>query len=135
MGWSDWSACSHSCWPGVSTRSRICVQGQYGGLECPALEEKQEKSCLLNSCTVSPDCILLEWGEWTQCTKTCLERNNPQYGTRTRLRQYEEADPNNPKCVEGSEIMQIDRNCAGAGSQIEECPIDATWGQWSEVVI
>ena len=44
-----------------------------------------------------------------------------------------ESDASNPQCVEGSELIQIDRKCAGYDGQVEECPKDATWSQWSEV--
>ena len=43
-----------------------------------------------------------------------------------------ESDPSNPQCVEGSDIIQIDRQCAGYDG-VEECARDATWSQWSEV--
>eukprot|EP00092_Neocalanus_flemingeri_P065531 GFUD01079705.1.p1 GENE.GFUD01079705.1~~GFUD01079705.1.p1 ORF type:complete len:1036 (-),score=190.52 GFUD01079705.1:69-2795(-) len=133
--WSDWSGCSsHNCGDGVSTRYRLCKKGRYGGLECPSLEEKEEKACFIQACKDQQitGCIMNEWGTWSACTKTCLDRSDPTYGSRMRRRHYMESDPNNPQCVEGSEIIQIDRKCAGYGDQVQECPNDASWSQWSE---
>eukprot|EP00092_Neocalanus_flemingeri_P028576 GFUD01031032.1.p1 GENE.GFUD01031032.1~~GFUD01031032.1.p1 ORF type:complete len:911 (-),score=155.86 GFUD01031032.1:100-2832(-) len=132
--WSDWSGCSHNCGDGVSTRYRLCKKGRYGGLECPSLEEKEEKACFVQACTPQQitGCIMNDWGTWSACTKTCLDINDPIYGSRMRRRQYMESDPNHPQCVEGSEIIQIDRKCAGYGDQVHQCPNDASWSQWSE---
>jgi len=132
--WTEWSNCSHSCGQGETTRARLCNQGRYGGAQCPALNEIEKKSCMIKSCPERKDdkgCILLEWGAWTACTKTCYNTKNPQYGTRLRRRKYEESDPANPQCIEGSDIMQIDRQCAGYDG-VEECPRGAEWGQWTE---
>ena len=135
--WTVWSRCSHDCGEGTSTRSRLCNQGRYGGLECPSLEEKEQKTCFVQPCSAQQNtgCTLLEWGRWSACTKTCLDRHNPQYGTRIRRRKYEESDPHNPQCVAGSDVIQVDRRCAGYLDGVEECARDAMWGQWSEVNI
>jgi len=132
--WTEWSNCSHSCGEGVTTRSRLCNQGRYGGAQCPSLNEREQKSCFIQACSERQDdkgCILLEWSAWTACTKTCYDAKNPKYGTRVRRRKYEESDSSNPQCIEGSDILQVDRQCAGYDG-VEECPRDAEWGQWSE---
>ena len=133
--WTEWSNCSQICGQGETTRSRICNQGRYGGAQCPSLNEIEEKPCFIQPCSelqIDEGCILLEWSVWSACTKSCYDPSNPVYGTRVRRRMHKESDPSNPQCVEGSEIMQIDRHCAGHDG-VEECPREAKWGQWSEV--
>lgn len=64
--WSEWSACSKTCY-GIQYRSRsISVAPEADGRPCDALTES--KSCN-NECVM--DCKLGEWGPWGDCSKTC----------------------------------------------------------------
>lgn len=66
--WSDWSDCSKECGGGKETRTRtVLVQDAFGGKKCPTLTESRE--CNTQSCPV--DCVVGEWGDWTNCTTDC----------------------------------------------------------------
>ncbi|XP_062609667.1 thrombospondin-1-like, partial [Saccostrea cucullata] len=66
--WSSWTSCSQTCGWGQQTRSRVCHQPQYGGLQCNGdLEDSKychDKYCPVNGWTG-------DWGSWTSCSVTC----------------------------------------------------------------
>jgi hypothetical protein len=75
-----WGACSDSCGGGTRVHVRTAlVTPQYGGTECPPLEESEE--CNVGCCPL--DCALAEWGQWGLCSKVCPDGYN---GTSTRFR-------------------------------------------------
>ena len=52
-GWTDWSACSRSCGPGVTSRHRTCSNPRpsAGGKDCSNLGSAfEQRSCLLTEC-------------------------------------------------------------------------------------
>lgn len=67
--WTPYTQCSKNCGGGKQTRSRnILVQPLNGGKVCPQLEESQD--CNILPCSPN-DCQVGEWGDWSDCTKTC----------------------------------------------------------------
>ncbi|KAK6588702.1 thrombospondin type 1 domain-containing [Cryptosporidium xiaoi] len=113
--WSGWSECDVNCGIGIQKRRRnIKNRGTDGGASCPPLEDF--RPCARKSC--KSDCILSEWSEWEQCSKSCGG------GSRARSRNIVSA-PN-----EGSEC--------GILKEFEPCnefqciaTRDCEVGQWS----
>ncbi|XP_074627228.1 uncharacterized protein LOC141885237 isoform X4 [Acropora palmata] len=71
-GWTDWSACSRSCGPGVTSRHRTCSNPRpsAGGKDCSNLGSAfEQRSCLLTECPASGNWT--NWSDWTQCTRSC----------------------------------------------------------------
>jgi len=122
--WTKWSPCSPKCGPGKQDRSRSCIQGRHGGTQCPRdlvnLIEKDTQVCKIKEC---PACNVEKWQPWSPCTKTCLPKSGDP-GTRRRTRDYHEADPSNPVCVE--EDTEEGEKCA-----FNQCPVPAKMGSWT----
>ncbi len=116
--WGAWSECSAACGGGTQTRTRSIIQAaRNGGAECPALSET--RNCNTQPCPI--DCVLSDWGPWSECSATCGG------GTRTRTRTV---------------LVQAQNGGAPCGALSETeacntqpCPIDCVlsdWGPWSE---
>jgi hypothetical protein len=116
-----WGACSDSCGGGTRVHVRTAhVTPQYGGTECPPLEESEE--CNVGCCPL--DCALAEWGQWGLCSKVCPDGYN---GTSTRFRIITQT----PTC--GGVV------CAalydGMPCNTHPCPIHcevSVWAGWSD---
>ncbi|XP_058951792.2 A disintegrin and metalloproteinase with thrombospondin motifs adt-1 isoform X1 [Pocillopora verrucosa] len=69
--WSAWSACSVTCGPGTSIRSRKCDNPapSPGGQPCVGLPFAN-RPCNEGSCPNSDDCWS-EWSDWSNCSKVC----------------------------------------------------------------
>ena len=66
--YGPWGACSSSCGNGITTRSRhVLSPVQHGGKACPMLSDAV--SCASDPCPIN--CLVSNWGFWTDCTKTC----------------------------------------------------------------
>ena len=67
--WSGFSPCTRSCGGGEQVRSRHILQqpGGGGGMQCGDLDER--RACNTDVCV--KDCLLREWGEFSQCSKGC----------------------------------------------------------------
>jgi len=120
--------CSSACGDGTTIRTRKCTEGQYGGTQCPKLEER--KKCNLKPCA---ECKLYEWTPWSACSISCMDSSDKLqvFGTKRRTRQYDEVDPSDPMCDKTS-MTETDK-CAGDESGIFVfCPVDAAWSRWSE---
>ncbi|XP_068700145.1 uncharacterized protein [Montipora foliosa] len=70
--WTDWSACSRSCGPGVTSRHRTCSNPRptAGGNDCSNLGSAfEQRSCLLTECPASGNWT--DWSDWSDCTRSC----------------------------------------------------------------
>ena len=86
--WESWGSCSTPCGDGLKTRRRpILVAPQYGGAECPSLEQNA-------SCNEGPCCVTADWTSGDQGWEGtgCVQ-------TRTRRRLISAIDPS--KCPYG----------------------------------
>ena len=64
--WGEWTECSEPCGKGYQSHSRtIFTNVEYGGAECPALDEQRD--CEMDPC----DCEYTDWDKWSSCTVTC----------------------------------------------------------------
>ena len=61
--------CSKSCGGGIQIFERKKIQeSKYGGANCTG-ESKSEKVCNEQPCPIN--CMWGEFGQWSQCSKTC----------------------------------------------------------------
>lgn len=64
-----WSLCDHCVIGSKRSRARVVLrQPQAGGLPCPALT--QSWACSIDKCPPT-DCLVGEWGAWSECSKIC----------------------------------------------------------------
>eukprot|EP00397_Hematodinium_sp_SG-2012_P001832 GEMP01001837.1.p1 GENE.GEMP01001837.1~~GEMP01001837.1.p1 ORF type:complete len:1041 (+),score=169.21 GEMP01001837.1:528-3650(+) len=69
--WSDWDKCSKSCGGGQKIRTRrVMVQSANGGKTCDG-DLRQVDPCNQGHCSMSHDCSLSDWDEWSKCSATC----------------------------------------------------------------
>ncbi|XP_078377130.1 SCO-spondin-like isoform X1 [Oculina patagonica] len=116
--WSDWSACSESCGPGSSIRSRQCNNPAPGpgGKPCTG-HPVSSKSCNEGSCPV--DGGWGDWSDWSACSVSC----GPGSSIRSRK-------CNNPAPSSGGKQctgLPVSSKSCNEGS----CPVDGGWGDWS----
>lgn len=115
--WAEWSACSVSCGPGISERTRsVAVAAAHGGKECSPEEMLYEKKyCSYPTCPV--DCEMTDWTDWALCSVTCGGKSD-----RSRM----------VKTV----ALYGGKECTGASSEERdcehaECPVDCSYGDWT----
>jgi hypothetical protein len=69
--WTEWSKCSSHCGGGVSMRTRpILTPNSQGGAACP--QTTQWRNCNMEPCSQS--CKVSEWGNFSDCSVPCGER-------------------------------------------------------------
>eukprot|EP00658_Telonema_sp_P-2_P076066 TRINITY_DN6604_c0_g1_i7.p1 TRINITY_DN6604_c0_g1~~TRINITY_DN6604_c0_g1_i7.p1 ORF type:complete len:224 (-),score=37.42 TRINITY_DN6604_c0_g1_i7:305-976(-) len=109
--------CSEPCGGGAQTRSRrVLVSAMNGGIGCPQLAET--RGCNTAGCTPI-DCVVNDWGQYTQCSKTCGG------GTQFRVRQVTvEPKYNGGACPP----LREERECNQRTCQVVSCAVS----QWSE---
>merc|ERR1719331_3738991 len=131
--WTGWTACSATCGPGVTARSREITRLQSdGGVPCPAILHEDE-ACEVEACptpkptpepTIQPtpvpspdavDCVVGDWTAFTECSQPC----GP--GVKTRTRPLIEAQFGGQECPSGSE----QQNC-----NVKPCPVDCVVNDW-----
>ncbi|XP_073244555.1 SCO-spondin-like isoform X1 [Porites lutea] len=119
--WSDWSACSASCGPGNSTRTRRCDSPPPGpgGNPCVGLR-LENKPCNLRPCrTVAVvNGGWGNWSEWSACSTSC----GPGTSIRTRRCDNPPPSPGGKSCVG----LPVDNKPCDLGP----CPGDC-WSDWS----
>lgn len=67
--WETWSTCTKTCGNGTQYRERgEAIVSTCGGLPCEG-SNWENQNCNTQCCVY--DCIWGEWGEWSDCTKSC----------------------------------------------------------------
>ncbi|CAD7956387.1 unnamed protein product [Amoebophrya sp. A25] len=121
--WSSWEPCSSKC-NGVHERMRlVTVYSKNNGVPCSGAT-KQIGPCNTGSnCEYKEpvDCVLGEWGLWTECTAEC------ETGTSTRKRKIDQYPLRGGKTCEGS--LQEVKTC---NEQRCETSHDCKWSVWGE---
>lgn len=124
--WKPWSACSSDlCGGGWQTRVRsVRYPPFFGAPECDS-KRIDIKACTTTDC--GPDCVLGEWGLWSECEGACSIDGTSEYGYRSRARSvaavdyavcpeqlhdYEACYPN--ECVIAHHRFETDRNPVAA---------------------
>ena len=115
--WSQWSACSRSCGPGVSQRKRVCAPPEDGGAPCRGLYI-EERACQVEACPPPVHGGWASWSTWLSCTVTCAE------GKQVRYRGCSRPAPENGG-----------RQCAGINTEMRSChgapcAVDGGWSSW-----
>ena len=118
--WSKWSECSSSCGGGFRKKTRECIEKGVPFYNAP---DNPCKSVLevIEECNPYKCPMWTQWGEWTDCSKTCGG------GQKHKYRQ----------CVdhEGSLVDEV--NCPGDNNEAEPCndqtcPFWTDWSEWTE---
>jgi Spondin-like TSP1 domain len=114
--WTNWSACSQACGPGIQTRSRsIEIDALHGGTPCPS-PMAESRPCNERPCPI--DCKVSGWSAWSDCSKACGG------GTQSRSRTVEvSTEHGGADCPELTES----RAC-----NTSPCAVDCKVGDWSE---
>jgi len=120
--WGDWSTCSLTCGGGEQTRSRVILRPEaFGGVPCVGPPE-EARACNEDACPVPVDCVWSEYGNWTQCSKSC--GGGTQLQTRTIVTQ----------------ALNGGKSCDGINTNLQicnefPCPEKCLWNDfsaWSE---
>ncbi|XP_078487952.1 uncharacterized protein LOC100179634 isoform X3 [Ciona intestinalis] len=110
--WSEWSTCTNTCNSGTMTRTRICMNGDFGMVGCEG-PSSQTKDCEnLSPCA--------QWSPWSPgfCSVTC------SIGSISRFRLCIGGDAGGPGC-EGS--ASSEEPCVQ-----QSCPYWDTWSSWTQ---
>eukprot|EP00105_Crassostrea_gigas_P005928 XP_011419685.1 PREDICTED: coadhesin isoform X2 [Crassostrea gigas] len=123
--WGSWSVCSKSCEGGYKVRRRLCNSPtpKYGGKNCIG-NASQNLACNELPCPINGG--FTEWGNWTDCSKSCGGGLNIRNRSCT-----------NPSPKYGG------KHCKGSLSETlncneHQCPIDggfSLWGAWSSCTV
>ena len=114
--WSDWTACSMTCGPGIQRRLRVVrTQASSGGAPCGEMEQTQP--CTNGVCPI--ECVTSSFSAWSACSKTCGG------GEQTRVRHIVTRAQHGATCPSLAQT----RACGRA-----PCPSDCVvtaFGNWS----
>ncbi|XP_074652890.1 adhesion G protein-coupled receptor B3-like [Tubulanus polymorphus] len=114
--WSNWLTCSRSCGNGTTFRTRNCIPPRYGGQNCSG-DGQQLKACNTRPCPV--DGYWSNWGNWSQCSKSCGG------GASFRYRDCSPPLYGGENCT-GLDIAQQECNTRMCPSK-DECSVSTIW--------
>ena len=118
--WTEWSECSATCGGGFKKKTRECIDKAnqfYNALENPCKTILE----VIEECNPFKCPMWTEWGEWTQCSKTCGG------GQRHKYRQ----------CVDHTGSLADEANCPGENNEVDSCnqqtcPYWTDWSDWTQ---
>jgi len=116
--WGAWSTCTKTCGGGEETRERkIKEREAFGGAPCVG-NTTQTRPCAMNPCPVPVDCEWDDYGNWTQCSKSCGG------GTQIRTREIK------------TQARNGGARCDGTNTDLQlcnefPCPINCLWNDYS----
>lgn len=119
--WSAWGNCTSECGGGIRYRYRErLVFAEWGGDDCETVDLGD---CNTEEC--AQDCVLTEWGAWSECDPYCQAAEEGQGGTRRRHRAIaQEPSQLGAPC---GDLMQ-ESDC-----QLPQCEHgDCVVGEWAE---
>lgn len=119
--WSDWTACTVECGGGQRERHRSILKGgSRGGQACSGAQKSMD-ACNIKPCEPSQDCMLSDWAEWSQCSRSCGG------GQQVRGRHVKMSSTNGGV------------GCTAGLGETRECNLDlcspianCKWGEWEE---
>uniref|UniRef100_A0A7S2E114 Spondin-like TSP1 domain-containing protein n=2 Tax=Alexandrium andersonii TaxID=327968 RepID=A0A7S2E114_9DINO len=129
--WSEWSACTCTCF-GTKERARyIKVTATGAGKRCseslketspcsPGVGDSPSPACLGD---IPTDCKLGQWSEWSTCSKPC--------GGGQRERSRKVVTPAKSGGAACSDTLSITAPCNPEACSHEDC-LDCQWDEWSE---
>jgi len=101
--------------------STIFIPSTNGTSETNSISASTETSIQVTTTTLEKvDCILGEWADWSNCSKSCGGGNR----SRSRPVETQEANGGNP-CKEEDKSESEECNS-------QDCPIDCQWGPFGE---
>uniref|UniRef100_UPI00193A61B8 uncharacterized protein LOC120335429 n=1 Tax=Styela clava TaxID=7725 RepID=UPI00193A61B8 len=115
LEWSLWSICTRDCDGGIRTRSRICLHGVPGDVNCFG-DDYQTQGCNSVPCTK-----MSMWASWGSCSATCGG------GISRRTRFCIGGEIGDPGCTARE---YEDRACND-----EACPSWSFWASWSSCTV
>jgi len=117
-----WSGCSKTCGLGYETRTRTQTKpALHGGKQCPSLT--QTRACNTQHCP--RDCLVSEWGGFTQCTKSCGG------GKMTARRTVLTAQGYGGQQCPSSPTGDADFKTKTQSCESQPCPIDCQTTEWT----
>lgn len=118
-GWADWSACDPGNTKAQRYRERsVDTAPQHGGNPCTGNLKETDDCEPFGTCI---DCVLSDWGLWTQCDATCGS------GTQTRDRAIETQATCGTPCTGPLQQAQV---CGGSPCP-EAVAVDCELSDWS----
>ncbi len=124
--WGPWGQCSANCGPATQTRTRHCIQGIFGGAQCPMDLQQDTRDCSGQACP--RHCKIDSWLSWSGCGQDCIQEGDP-FPRETRKRDIVEEGSQGGMTCDKFQI-EDERIC----SNVRTCAIDglwAPWGMWS----
>jgi len=120
LGWNKWSECTRTCGGGSEARFRYpdpnwTSANAYGGKACDVQAQAESRDCNSHCCPV--DCVLSDYGAWSDCTQSCGT------GFQNRKRTIStEVSCGGSACGVKMELKQCNE---------QPCPIDCVVSEWS----
>jgi len=127
--WEEWGQCTHTCGGGAQVRSRnVKVEASSCGTPVVGLRQEFQPCNTDISCVADVDCVLGEWGVWSDCTCTCN-------GVKRRSRRIETYGRGNglwctnaTKEISACNLIGVAEGCEG--EKEVDCDM-SPWKEWS----